>query len=176
MPLREIRWLCAAVLASAIVAGCAPRTTRLAGFGVSRDWVEQTKELTFEPDVRVHMNAPGEAALDRRRPTLLVLYALPNNNSIECTIGHKPADGLDWHYNIQHIGAQTRRLREVVTDRNIVVAYLETTQKSWPAWRQKHKDRSDLIPGLIAQLRRELVGARDVRGVPGRGIADISNC
>lgn len=154
MRFRGCQWLWAAVLA-ATVAGCAPRTTRLAGFQVSSDWAEQIRELTFEPEVRVHLNAPAESDLDPRRPTMLVLYALPNGNSIEWTIGRKPAEGLDWHYTIQHIGAQTRRLREVVTDCNIVVAYLESAQKSWPSWRQKYKDRGDLIPGLVARIRRE---------------------
>jgi hypothetical protein len=44
------------------------------------------------------------------------------------------AEGADWHFDIQHIGAQTRALR----DRGMsqaVVAYLEADRKSWPAWR-----------------------------------------
>ena len=42
---------------------------------------------------------------------LLVFYALPNGNTIEQTIGKAIKPGDDWHFDIQHIGAQTRFLR-----------------------------------------------------------------
>src|SRR5436190_3002729 len=80
---------------------------------------EQIKELRFD-DARVLINAPGE--LDPNRPTLLILYALPNGNTIEQTIGCKEREGLDWHFYIQHIGAQIRFLRDLDRSRNIVVA------------------------------------------------------
>ncbi len=95
--------------------------------------------------VRIVTNAP--ATMDPKRPTLLVFYALPNGNTIEQTVGCAEAPGLDWHYYIQHIGAQTRRLREVLPQQNIVVAYLEADTKSWPAWRKAHAD-----PKLIRQI------------------------
>jgi hypothetical protein len=140
-----------------ITGGCGPTAhAPLPGFEVSRHWNEQIRTYAYEPDVRIHINAPSQTGLDRRRPTQLILYALPNGNSIEWTIGRKRAEGLDWHYYIQHIGAQTRRLREVVKDRNIVVAYLETKQKSWPAWRRQHESSSELILGLVAHIRQEV--------------------
>ncbi len=150
---------CAFVLAAALtlIAGCVSGAGgRLAGFEVSRHWSEQTKDLSCEPGVRVHINAPSESAFDADRPTLLVFYALPNGNSIEWTIGRQKAEGLDWHYYIQHIGAQTRRLRETITDRNIVVAYLEAEGKSWPAWRKKHEDSSQLIANIIREVERQV--------------------
>ena len=102
------------------------------------------------------MDAPSEDQLNPTRPTQLVFYALPNGNTIEWTIGRSQAEGLDWHYYIQHIGAQTRRLREVITDYNIVVAYLEADGKSWPAWRQKHANSNELIQSTVANVRQQV--------------------
>lgn len=152
-------WAVVAILSAS--AGCASGTgTRLAGFEVSQHWSEQIKEIACEPGVRVHINAPSESQFDAARPTLLVFYALPNGNSIEWTIGRQKAEGLDWHYYIQHIGAQTRRLRETIHDRNIVIAYVEAQGRSWPTWRKKHENGSQIIAGVIEEVVRQ-VGVRD---------------
>ncbi len=132
------------------------RNDLLEGFTLSPHWGERTQEFTTPEGVRVHINAPSAADFDPRRPTCLALYALPNGNTIEWTIGRAKAEGLDWHYYIQHIGAQTRRLREVMTDRNLIVAYLETNLKSWPAWRSKHADNGKLILALVEEIRRRI--------------------
>ena len=50
------------------------------------------------------IDAPGINQYNPAKPTTLVFYALPNGNTIEQTIGCAAAPGLDWHYNIQHIG------------------------------------------------------------------------
>ena len=106
----------------------------------------------FEPDVRVVVNVPSLASLASDQKIRLILYALPNGNTIEQTIGKKLAPGDDWHFNIQHIGAQTRWLRQRLTNEIVVVAYLEAAMKSWPAWRQKHSDAE--IPNLIGAVKR----------------------
>lgn len=107
----------------------------------------------FAPsDVRVTIDRP--AAFDRRLPTELVLYALPNGNTTEWTIGKLRGPGDDWHFDIQHIGAQTRALRAAITDRNIVVVYLETQQKSWPAWRAAHPDAGTQIVALVEEIKK----------------------
>ena len=129
---------------------------KLPGFDISPHWGEQVKDLRFEPGVRIHVNAPNVKQFTRSRPTEIVFYALPNGNSIEWTIGRKKQEGLDWHYFIQHIGAQTRRLREVVRDRNIVVVYLEADGKSWPSWRSKHENKSEIIALLVDFVTREI--------------------
>ena len=100
----------------------------------------------YPDDVKITIDAPK---LNTNRPTLLILYALPNGNSTEWTIGKKLEDGDDWHYDIQHIGAQTRFLRQQIRDRNIVVAYLENDLKSWPAWRKQFPDNSKLIHSIV---------------------------
>ncbi|MDD8017725.1 MAG: hypothetical protein PHP42_05090 [Bacteroidota bacterium] len=92
---------------------------------------------------------------DKAKPTILILYALPNGNSIEMTFGRRMKRNLDWHYDVQHIGAQTRFLRSVLPDKNIIVAYLETNERSWPAWRKKHDNGNSEIARIVNMLRYE---------------------
>jgi hypothetical protein len=117
---------------------------------------EQWATLSLEPGVRVVINSPPK--LDPQKPVRLVLYALPNGNTIEHTIGRKTAPGDDWHFNLQHIGAQTRWLREHMHDANLVVACLECTGLSWPAWRRKHDPDGRRIAGIVERLRQHHEG------------------
>ena len=143
-----------------LVGGCGPRRMELPGFTQSPHFDEQVRTFTYEPEVAVHINAPAANAYDPRRPTLLVIYALPNGNTTAQTIGCREEPGLDWHFNIQHIGAQTRRLRELRPEVNLVVAYVEAGGKSWPAWRQKQTDSGERIVALVDQLRATFPDAR----------------
>lgn len=113
---------------------------------------ERNLNFGFEPEVRIRMNLP--AAVATNQPVLLILYALPNGNTIEQTFGKQFKPGDDWHYNIQHIGAQTRFLRERIKDCTVVVAYLEAAMKSWPTWRKNHED--DLIPQIVSAVKQRL--------------------
>jgi len=126
----------------------------LAGFEIGPHWGEQVRMYTFDPEVRVYVNAPDPSSLNPEKTAHVVLYALPNGNTIEQTWGRTMIEGLDWHYDIQHIGAQTRLLRRAVPDGNLVVACLETAQKSWPAWRARHEDNGNLIAELIDSVTR----------------------
>jgi hypothetical protein len=133
---------------------------QLPGFMTSRHFGEQVREYRVEPGVKIHINAPAAAAFDPRRPTAVIIYALPNGNTTAQTIGRQMAPGLDWHFDIQHIGAQVRRLREVASDENIVVAYVEADGRSWPAWRAKHADYGKLIGGVVDSIRGHFEGPR----------------
>lgn len=108
---------------------------------------ERVASFPYVPEMRIQINAPATNDFASDKPVLLILYALPNGNTIEQTVGKKLQPGDDWHFDIQHIGAQTRFLREVLTNQTIVVAYLETEMKSWPAWRRKHGNSA--IPGVV---------------------------
>lgn len=112
---------------------------------------ETNTELKFDPGIRVVLNSPEP--FDTNKPIRLILYALPNGNTIEQTIGRKIKTGDDWHFDIQHIGAQTRWLREHTPDANIVVAYLECAEKAWPVWRRTHDPENKRIPKLVEKLR-----------------------
>jgi len=121
----------------------------LPGFRVSGSFYEQ--QMVMEnpsAGTRILINAPlkGFEPGDR---VLLVLYALPNGNTIEQTFGKRLREGDDWHYDIQHIGAQTRFLRRVIGDRTVVVAYLENNRKSWPAWTAATTDYREQVKGIV---------------------------
>lgn len=126
--------------------------TGFTGFRDSPQFNERTASFTFSPEVKVHINAPPSSEFTQGKKILLVFFTLPNGNTTEQTIGRKLQPGDDWHFDIQHIGAQTRFLRERIKDRVIVVAYLEAAMKSWPAWRKKHGDEK--IPEIISTVRK----------------------
>jgi hypothetical protein len=114
---------------------------------------ERINYFSFDPDVRVAVNAPMHP--DQTKQTLLILYALPNGNTIEMTAGKRMVPDLDWHYDIQHIAAQTRFLRSLLSHINVTVAYLETKEKSWPAWRQKRPSDASDIARIVEFIRFE---------------------
>lgn len=130
----------------------------LPGFEKSPHFDEQVLEYAFEPDVLVQINAPSAESFDPALPVRLVLFALPNGNTIAQTVGRRMAEGLDWHYDIQHIGAQTRALRKSLTDCNLVVAYLESAGRSWPRWRTTHDEPGSKIVALIDSIRSRFNG------------------
>jgi hypothetical protein len=86
-------------------------------------------------DVTVTIEATPSSG---NKDQLIILYALPNGNTREQTMGKKLAPGDDWHFDIQHIKAQTKFIREALNDKNIIVVYLENAYKSWPQWKTKH--------------------------------------
>jgi hypothetical protein len=104
--------------------------------------------------VRLHINAPDPPAPRDPRPVRLVIYALPNGNTIEQTIGKRLAEGDDWHFDIQHIGAQIRRLREVATDTTWIVAYVEAEGRSWPKWVREHGESGPKPSEIIEAVRK----------------------
>ena len=121
-------------------------------FTISEHFAERILNLRFEPEITVQINAPSNEMFDLNRKTLLILYALPNGNSIEWTIGKKLNPRDDWHFDIQHIGAQTRFLRENCKNTNIIVAYLMVDAKSWPSWRRKTENSDLIINSLVDSL------------------------
>ena len=131
-------------------------------FSASPYFGELIREIRLAEEVRILINAPAQESFAANKPVLLVFYALPNGNTIEQTVGKTLKPGDDWHFDIQHIGAQTRWLRGVITNRIIVVAYLEAGAKSWPAWRKTHADRVivdllDGVRGIFSSNRTEVV-------------------
>lgn len=120
-------------------------------FSTSGHFDEMVREINLPEDVRILINAPSPDSFAPGKPVLLVFFALPNGNTIEQTIGKTLKPGDDWHFDIQHIGAQTRFLRGVLTNHALVVAYLEAGTKSWPAWRRTHDDSA--IVRLIEGVR-----------------------
>ena len=129
--MRHYLWMLVALAGAA----CAPRPIALdlPGFTALPAASERMRVLEIHPGVTATIVAP--ASLDSRKTVELILYALPNGNSTAQTIGRKLAEGVDWHFDIQHIGAQTRALRQRGLSQ-VVVAYLEADTRSWPEWRR----------------------------------------
>ena len=110
---------------------------RLLNFRNSCYFDEQVMNIRFEPEIKILINAPAPDKFDPEKPVCLAFFALPNGNTTEQTIGKVMEPGDDWHYDIQHIGAQTRFIRENVPEYNFVTVYLENDLLSWPAWKAK---------------------------------------
>jgi hypothetical protein len=121
----------------------------LIGLGGSNQCGAQSLIDSFRmyEDVKITLDVPSY----QYAKTTLILFALPNGNSTAQTMGKKLAPGDDWHFDIQHIKAQTSFLREKL-NQNIVVAYLENNYKSWPSWKQKHPDFKAEIQHIVDTL------------------------
>ena len=103
-------------------------------------------------DVSITIDVPLSKTSKKQKP-ILIIYALPNGNTTEQTMGKKMEQGDDWHFDIQHIRAQTRFIRSKMSNRRIVVAYMENSQKSWPAWKSAHlEDYKDRVKRLMDYL------------------------
>src|SRR5438067_1259637 len=70
----------------------------LPGFRRTAEFAEQERWTRLESGVRVYVNAPLVLKQTNLR---LVIYATPNGNTIEQTLGCAMAEGRDWHFDIQ---------------------------------------------------------------------------
>ena len=104
----------------------------------------------MKDSVRVTIDKP--AGFSKRKHTIITFFALPNGNTTEQTMGKKIKEGDDWHFDIQHIRAQTKFIRRQLSNINFIVIYLENIYKSWPAWKQRHPDFKSRIPQIIVSL------------------------
>jgi hypothetical protein len=120
---------------------------------------ETTRAEAFAPAGRIVVNSPdAQGALATR----LMIYALPNGNTIEQTLGCRMREGLDWHYDIQHVAAQVRLLRTLAPQERLVLVCAEAEGLSWPAWRGKHADANARIARLVADWRTRFGDAGQV--------------
>lgn len=136
----------ALLITAALAAPAAPP-----GFRASAWFDDTVREEWVAEGVRAVAIAP--ATLDPAKPTRLVIYATPNGNSIEQTLGCGPATGLDWHFDIQHVAAQLRRYRELTPGENVVLACVEADGLSWPAWKRKYADGPARVLRVVEALR-----------------------
>lgn len=136
---------------------------------------EFTEYLNLIPDSRVAVDyGPAVAG----KPVALVIYALPNGNTIEWTAGKRMEPEDDWHYDIQHIKAQTEFVRAADITRQYIVAYLQASMKAWTthsaiyAGEKSEKNPQGLssytlYPALVDSLERM------VEAKTGRPVAEI---
>jgi len=129
------------------------QSQNLSGFKSSGIYDEQ--QLVIENasmGTRMLINAPIQG-FESGKKVLLIFYALPNGNTIEQTFGRKMKEGDDWHFNIQHIGAQTRFLRSIIKDETLVVVYLENNQKSWPQWKANTPEYEKHVKKMVDKVK-----------------------
>lgn len=123
---------------------------------------ERVATFTETPDIRVHVNEPtntdGQADADVR-PTRVLVFALPNGNTLEETLGCAAAEGRHWRHGIQHIAAQTRMLRSMLPDERIVLIAVEAKGLTWPNWRATHEGANAIIAEKFAAWREQFGGA-----------------
>jgi hypothetical protein len=143
----------ALAVSALLLAACTPRRAAFDFGGYSQAGpAERIRVLDMYPGVSATIVAP--AVIDMSKRVDLILYTLPNGNTTAQTIGRKMVEELDWHFDIQNIGAQTRALRTRGLSQAIVV-YLENDKRSWPAWRASlgYDRANERIVQMVDQIR-----------------------
>ena len=125
----------------------------LPGFRRAAEFAEQERWTRLESAVRVYLNAPLDLKTSSRR---LLIYATPNGNTIEQTLGCAMVEGRDWHFDIQHVAAQIRKLRETSSDEDFVLAVVQAPKLSWPAFRQAESTSGAVIGRFVESLANEV--------------------
>lgn len=118
--------------------------------GLGAQVVSTIDSFRVQGDIKVTIDRPAHYL--RSQPTVVSFFALPNGNSTEQTMGKKMQPGDDWHFDIQHIRAQTDFIRMHWMNVNFITIYLENNYKSWPSWKQKHANFRREIPHLVDSL------------------------
>lgn len=121
---------------------------------------ETGRFAAVEPQVRIYANQPtatDEESSKSPRPRVMI-YALPNGNTLEQTLGCAKAEGLDWHYDIQHVLAQTRLLRTLTPEEPLTLVCAEAGGLSWPTWRTSRADGNARIGAFADEWRRKFGG------------------
>ncbi len=128
----------------------------------STEFAETSFTATLEGGIRIHVNAPLDDKGGPAKATRLIVYALPAGNTLEQTLGCNMKKGLDWHYDIQHIAAQTRLLRTLERQERITLVCAEAPKRFWPYYRKTEPDANRKIARLVATWRKEF-GAEDAK-------------
>lgn len=146
-----LRWLTAAIVAFVCSAQGVIAGETWPGFRRSPWFEECRREAWLEGSVRALMIAPPRFEADR--PTQLIIFATPNGNTIEQTLGSACAAETDWRFDIQHIAAQVRLWRSLQPDVNVVLACIEAEGLSWPGWRRTQTDAAAKTRRIVDALR-----------------------
>ncbi|MCW5941408.1 MAG: hypothetical protein KIS66_04205 [Fimbriimonadaceae bacterium] len=117
------------------------------------------RELLVADPVGVRAILRTPANLDPAKPVPVIVFATPNGNTAEQTLGTAVDPNTDWHFGIQHVAAQARWLREVGGMPNLCLVVAQANSLSWPAWRRA-------TPKAAEESRRLFRGWLDA--IPGR--------
>lgn len=140
------------LLAAALHCPLAAAQSLWPGFQKTSEFNEQLRWSRLESGVRVAVLAPQTFRTERR---LLVIFATPNGNTIEQTLGCASGPGRDWQSAVQHVAAQIRQLRALDTSQDIVLAVVQAPQLSWPSFRREQPQAEHIIRQLVADLQQD---------------------
>lgn len=133
----------------------------LPGFTKSGAFEEQQMVIEdAKMGTRILINAPLQGFGEKDK-VLLVFFALPNGNTIEQTMGKNLQKGDDWHFNIQHIAAQTRFLRHQFTIRRLNIPVRETDAEVGSAFMKRIDQLS------LKEREEEIFKAISAGNIPG---------
>lgn len=150
--------LLALLLPAALPSSGLPQSL-LPGFQKTAQFDEQIRWDRLGSGVRVLVNAPATLNVRRR---MLIVYATPNGNSLECTLGCATSEEIDWRFDIQHVAAQTRRFRELDATQEVFLAVVQAPKLSWPTFRRDQSGADRIIRELVASLAKECAASRVV--------------
>jgi hypothetical protein len=103
--------------------------------------------------VRGLILAPMQLKQNRR---CLVVFATPNGNTLEQTLGCQPSKTLDWRYDIQHVAAQMRWLRNQDASKDYILAVVQSSRLSWPEFRRTTVDANRWIAEWVESMKAEV--------------------
>jgi hypothetical protein len=115
-----------------------------------KDKFNSLEKIVIDSGVTLTFDEPS--LLAKSNKTKIIIFALPNGNTTAQTFGKRLIAGDDWHFDIQHIGAQTAFIRKADPKTNYIVVYCENAMKSWPAWRRKFKDADQAISKIVSLI------------------------
>ncbi len=124
----------------------------LPGFETLTPFDEQVRWTRLESGVRIFVSARAELS---KQPRRLVVFATPNGNSIEQTLGCQAGGGIDWHFQIQHVAAQIRALRATDPDHEWILAVVQAPKLSWPMFRKENPAAAGVIHNIVRTLQTD---------------------
>ena len=129
----------------------------LPNFEKAAQFDEQVRWSRLKSGVRVFVNAPANWKTSRH---VLVIYATPNGNTIEQTLGCTASKEFDWRFDIQHVAAQVRHWREIAAEQDVVLAVVQAPQLSWPTFRREQPGAGAILRELVESLTKEVAADR----------------
>lgn len=108
---------------------------------------DEVRATVEEADTRAVVLAPKR--LDASKPVQVVVFATPNGNTVEQTLGSALDKNGDWRLDIQHIAAQSRFVRERMDHPNLCLVVAEAKGLSWPAWRANTPSAGEVANRLL---------------------------
>lgn len=103
--------------------------------------------------VRALILSPMQLKNKRR---CLIIYATPNGNTLEETLGCLKSKQISWRFDIQQVAAQVRWFRNQDAATDYIVAVVQAPQMSWPEFRRTSADPNRWIASFVESIMEEV--------------------